>query len=226
MIDAGTGLRRLVTDPALLESVRSIDLVLTHFHLDHVVGLSYLPAITPPVTVHGPGAALYGQPTRTVLGRLLGAPLFAAPLDALVAGVEELGPGELALGPFTGRVRAQRRHPHPVLGLRLGDELAYCTDTGHDPGTVAFAAGVRTLCHDAWSHAGCPSTGAHSTAGDAARLGREAGAREVILIHPDPTLPDDAPLLAEARAEHPGARLGEDGLVLVPVSLGGKAVRR
>jgi ribonuclease BN (tRNA processing enzyme) len=215
VIDAGTGLRRLVTDRALLEGVRSIDLVLTHFHLDHVVGLSYLPAIAPPVTVHGPGAALYGQPTRTVLERLLGAPLFAAPLDGLVAGVEELAPGEVALGPFAGRVREQPRHSHPVLGLRIGDALAYCTDTAHDPATAAFAAGTRVLCHDAWFHAGAPRNAeVHASAGEAARLGREAGVDEVVLIHPDPTLPDDAPLLAEARAEHPGARLGEDGLVL------------
>jgi ribonuclease BN (tRNA processing enzyme) len=216
VIDAGTGLRRLVTDPALLDGVRAIDLVLTHFHLDHVVGLSYLPALGDvPVTVHGPGAALYGRPTAEILGRLLGAPLFAAPLDRLVAGVEELAPGAVELGPFALRARAQPRHSHPTLALRVGDELAYCTDTAHDPENVHFASGAATLCHDAWFHEGAPANAdVHASGRQAAQIAREAGVGELVLIHPDPTLREHGPLLAEARVVHPRTRLGEDLLEL------------
>ncbi len=216
VIDAGTGLRRLVTDPGLLDGVRAVDLVLTHFHLDHVVGLSYLPAVPgPPVALWGPGAALYGRPTATILDRLLGEPLFATGLERLVERVGELGPGEVSLGPFALRLREQPRHAHPTLALRLGDELAYCTDTAHDPGSVAFARGVRVLCHDAWSHTSRPrSPEVHASAREAAEIARDAGAQELVLIHPDPTLPDDAPLLTEARAVHPRSRLGEDLLEL------------
>jgi ribonuclease BN (tRNA processing enzyme) len=214
VVDAGTGLRRLVTDPGLLDGVRAVDLVLTHFHLDHVVGLAYLSAIDRPVTVHGPGAALYGTPTATVLDRLLAPPLMVG-LDRFVAGVRELGPGEAELGPFALRLREQPRHAHPVLALRLGDELAYCTDTALDPGNVALAAGVRVLCHDAWSRsAELRNPEVHASARQAAEVARDAGARELVLIHPDPTLPDDAALLAEAREVHPRTRLGEDLLEL------------
>jgi ribonuclease BN (tRNA processing enzyme) len=45
LLDAGTGIRRLVTDPALHGGVESIHVMLSHFHLDHVVGLSYLSAL-------------------------------------------------------------------------------------------------------------------------------------------------------------------------------------
>ena len=53
-IDAGTGIGHLVEDPGLLEGIRRMDIVLTHFHLDHVVGLAYLPALSLPQapTVH------------------------------------------------------------------------------------------------------------------------------------------------------------------------------
>ena len=40
LIDAGTGIERIVSDRALLEGVERLELVLTHFHLDHVVGLA------------------------------------------------------------------------------------------------------------------------------------------------------------------------------------------
>ncbi len=46
VIDAGTGISHLVTTPDLLEGVSTIDIVLTHFHLDHIVGLAYLPALS------------------------------------------------------------------------------------------------------------------------------------------------------------------------------------
>jgi ribonuclease BN (tRNA processing enzyme) len=45
VLDAGTGFRRLVTDPALLEGVERLHVVLTHFHLDHTAGLVCLPAL-------------------------------------------------------------------------------------------------------------------------------------------------------------------------------------
>ena len=45
LLDAGSGVRRLVTDPWYLEGVTHVDVVLTHFHLDHVCGLPYLCAL-------------------------------------------------------------------------------------------------------------------------------------------------------------------------------------
>ena len=48
LIDAGSGIERLVADPSLLDGVERLELVLTHFHLDHVVGLAYLPGCAAP----------------------------------------------------------------------------------------------------------------------------------------------------------------------------------
>ena len=42
LLDAGTGARRLITEPALLEGVERVHVVLSHFHLDHVMGLAAL----------------------------------------------------------------------------------------------------------------------------------------------------------------------------------------
>lgn len=213
VIDAGTGLRRLVTRPELLEGVRSVDLVLTHFHLDHTVGIAYLGALAPEVVVWGPGAALYGEPTAEVLGRLLAEPLHAATLEGLTAGVRELPVGEVALGPFALRTRRQERHAHPTLGLRVGDELAYCTDTAYDEGTAAFARGARVLCHEAWYTEAEPAhPEAHTSGRGAGELARAAGVARLVLIHLNPTRGDHDALLAEARHAFPAAVLGEDEL--------------
>jgi hypothetical protein len=76
LLDAGTGLRRLVTEPSLLEGIESVQVLLSHFHLDHVVGLTYLSALPSrqPVQVFGPGRWLYETKTQEVLGRLITLP--------------------------------------------------------------------------------------------------------------------------------------------------------
>src|ERR1700750_2790828 len=88
VIDAGTGLRRLVTDRAQWLGGRTrLEVLLTHFHIDHVCGLAYLTELTGmAITVRGPGAELYDMPTAAVLQRLFAPPIMPVDLEQL--GVE------------------------------------------------------------------------------------------------------------------------------------------
>ena len=56
LIDAGTGVGRLVENPDLLDGVQQLDILLTHFHLDHVVGLAVPPRARPVEPDDGLGA--------------------------------------------------------------------------------------------------------------------------------------------------------------------------
>lgn len=210
LLDAGTGLGRLAERPELLEGLASLDLVLTHFHLDHVVGLAALPALPAALrpALWAPGELLGYGPSLPLLERLLGRPLFAAPLDALVREVRELPAGPIELGPFRLETRAQRLHADPTLGLRLGNRLAYCTDTERDEGTVAFAAGCRVLCHEAW-HPTDAGPG-HTSAADAGRIAADAGVERLVLIHVSPLVADEDALGAAAQAAFPAATVGRD----------------
>jgi ribonuclease BN (tRNA processing enzyme) len=212
LIDAGTGISRLLEEAALLEGVRTLDLVLTHFHLDHVVGLAYLPAL--PVSdqprIHGPGKSLYGIPTDEVLGRMLDPPLFALGVDELASSVEEIGEGRFGAGPFELTARVQVRHNHPTLALRLDDELTYCTDTAYDPGNVDFAKGSRLLCHEAWYTEDAPrEESTHSSASGAARIARDAEVEQLVLIHIRPGA-DDQLLQREASSVFEASAVGTD----------------
>jgi ribonuclease BN (tRNA processing enzyme) len=227
LVDAGTGARRLVTDRSLLAGAKRIDVVLTHFHMDHLCGLLYLNMIDVPLVVWGPGLALYERPTAEILGRFVSPPLSAHPLGDLASAVEELPLGRLEIGPFTVRTRRQDSHSDPTIGLRFGDELVYCTDTGADDATEYFAADARVLCHEAWFEAEPSEEQApHCSAPEAGRLARRAGVERLVLIHLDPTLPDHAGVLAGARAEFPSTVLGEDGLEIWPHLDAGRARSR
>jgi ribonuclease BN (tRNA processing enzyme) len=216
LIDAGTGIANLVQRPDLLEGVARLDVVLTHFHLDHVIGLVYLPALDLPTRprVFGPGAALYGVATSAVLGGLIGTPLFGSNLDDIFEGCEDLDEGTQQVGSFAVSCRAQLRHPDPTFAIRLGDELTYCTDTEFDEGNGSFARATRVLAHEAWCTEGAQAIKrGHSSAREAATIAREAGATSLVLIHVNP-LGDAAALQREAAATFPNVAVGTDLLEL------------
>lgn len=212
VVDAGTGLRRLITDRSLLEGRTRLDVLLTHFHIDHVCGLAYLTELEDlEVTVRGPGAALYDMKTAEILARLFAPPIMPVDLEQLGVRVGEIGLGDAEVPGLDVRTRRQDLHTNPTLGLRIGDALMWCTDTEDDPGTAAFARGVRVLAHDAW---GPPAAPGHAEPAAAARVAVEAGAERLVLIHVPPTGDEDE-LHAHAAAVHPNVLVATDGLQLL-----------
>jgi ribonuclease BN (tRNA processing enzyme) len=212
LLDAGTGIRHLVEHPELLDDCSRLDIVLSHFHLDHTCGLSYLPAIEPPLEtcIWGPGSWLYAETTAEILARVFTPPQSAVALAEL-GEVRDVDPGGQHIGPFTLRFRSQLRHPDPTIGIGIDNGYCYCTDTGYDPGSAAFASEAAVLLHDAWSTDAEPAeTHRHATAREAARVAAEAAVSRLILIHLNPRFVDCTPLLDEARRVFPATELAED----------------
>jgi ribonuclease BN (tRNA processing enzyme) len=210
VIDAGTGLRRLITDrEALIGGRRRLEVLLTHFHIDHVCGLAYLAELDGlEIAVRGPGQALYDMPTATVLARLFAPPIMPVDLQQLGVTVGELGVGDAEVDvALDVRTRRQDRHTNPTLGIRVGDELVWCTDTEDDPETVGFARGARVLAHDAW---GPPAAPGHAEPAAAAQVAVDAGTERLLLIHVPP-MADEAGLHARAAAVHPHVTVATDG---------------
>jgi ribonuclease BN (tRNA processing enzyme) len=214
LLDAGTGLRRLIADPDRLGGVDRLDVVLTHFHFDHVCGLPFLPLLKVEATIWAPGRWLYGTPSGAILDALRRPPV--APDDVTaVYPVEELEAGEQTVGGFSLRASAQPKHWAPSAGLRVGDELALVTDTAYEPTSAALAAGVPHLLHEAWSSSSAPRyPDKDSTAADAGRVAREAEVGELTLIHIDPQLHDPSVLLEDAAHAFDRVSLGVDEMVL------------
>jgi ribonuclease BN (tRNA processing enzyme) len=220
LLDAGMGVGRLFAEPELLEGVARVDVVLTHWHLDHVAGLGFLTLHDARVkpTVWAPGAAVMGTSAVELLGDVLGPPFFSRSAEAArarFAGIHDLDAGEVEIGAFSLRVRVQRRHSTPTLAVRFGDVFALCTDTGYDEGNIEFARGVAVLLHEAvYAADRCPDEW-HSAAGDAARIAAAADVGRLVLIHLDPNLADEGGLARFARAHFAASEVGHDGPLLV-----------
>jgi ribonuclease BN (tRNA processing enzyme) len=214
LLDAGTGARRLITDPAHLAGVTHLDVVLTHFHLDHVCGLPYLGSLAQTVALWAPGLWLYGEASESILAPLRRPPI--APTDVTGATpVHELAAGHQEIGSFAVRASAQPNHWAPSAGLRVGDALALVTDTPYEPTSARLAEGAGLLLHGAWSSSAAPRYAEHdATAADAARVARDAQVGALTLIHLDPSLPDHTFLLADAASLFERVQLGRDETVL------------
>lgn len=211
MLDAGTGVFR--AGPYL--QGQQLDIFLTHAHLDHVIGLTYLWSLLQVhrlerVRVHGMEEHL-----AAVEQHLFAEPLFPArpPCQFVPLRGEEPLPG-------SGRLTYFRvEHPGGAVGFRLdwpGHCLAYVTDTTASPEAAYLdrIRGVDLLLHecylpDAQAQLACQTGHSHTSA--VAELARRAGVGRLVLIHISPLAPDDDPIgIQTAQALFPQTILGKD----------------
>lgn len=236
LLDAGTGVRRLLESPAkeILERHDEVHVLLSHFHADHIFGFTFLPLIFAKkrVSIFGPGPGITGRSTEESLNTFLRSPIFPLPLRDFPMSLEiqDLHEGETRVGGVPVRVR-QQVHTDPSIGLRLGDALTYVTDTPCEAETVAFARGSRMLLHECWIDRDdfrAINNGRndiaepedvlemHSHADGVARIGCNAGVERLGLVHLNPRY-DEARVnrMREQCAEIcPAAELLQDGVVI------------
>jgi ribonuclease BN (tRNA processing enzyme) len=215
VLDAGSGLGALHINPALLDGVETVTLVLSHFHLDHVTGLGSVSARGlggRELTIAGPGAQSYGRPTRSIVEDQLLASPFQTASPVTTAHWAELGWDTLSFAGHEIETWEQTRHTLPSAGFRVGDRLAYCTDTEFDPETIRHAAGVTTLLHEAWEPVGAER--GHTSGDEVGVIAAEAGVSRLLLTHnhPLPGVPERTAAAAQARFA--AAVSATDGAVL------------
>jgi ribonuclease BN (tRNA processing enzyme) len=203
LLDAGSGIHRLADFGS---GTKRVDVLLTHLHMDHILGLGFFGALfQPDLEVH-----IWGPPSTTLelkarLSRYLSPPLFPVRLTDLPC---ELVLHDAPRGTFdlpSASVTADLVcHPGPTLGYRIeadGAILTYIPD--HEPalGDTAFLsstewtsgfalmAGVDLLIHDSQytdeeypSHVGW----GHSTISQTMALAEAAGVGTLSAFHHDP----------------------------------------
>ena len=224
VLDAGTGVRRLGTLGC--QSVRRIDLLLSHLHMDHIQGLGFFaPLYNPDADVHIWGPASTTLALQTRLARYLSPPFFPVHLRDLAChlSIHEVPCGDFAIGEFH-IASSLVCHPGPTVGYRIespAGTLAYLSDhepalgvsgfPGSDEWTsgYALAAEADLLIHDAQYTTGeyADRIGwGHSSFEDAVRFAALARARHLVAFHHDPDHSDrdiDRMLAGAVTALHP-----------------------
>jgi ribonuclease BN (tRNA processing enzyme) len=195
--DAGTGFFRV---PPLMVG-RHLDVFITHAHLDHISGLTYL--LVPLARKELAGVTVHvREPYLTAIREHLFSDL-VFPILPDCEFRELTGPVELANG---WRVTFQplARHPGGSTGYRLdgpGGSFAFITDVTADDSYLEFIRGASLLVHECnfdnaraqWSE----PTG-HSHVDLVTDVARRAGVGKLVLTHFDPLLPDEMPVELDA----------------------------
>jgi ribonuclease Z len=211
VLDAGTGMYRA----GELLQTDTLDIFLTHSHLDHVIGLTYLFSVLAghenvAVRVHGEAAKL-----DAIAAHLFAKPIFPAlpPLhwQPLADAVPLAGNGRLSWFALA--------HPGGSVGYRIDwpdRSMAYVTDTTADPQAdyVHRIRGVDVLVHECYFPDGSEDrarmTG-HSCATPVAQVARAAEVKRLLLVHLDPSIDCEYPLdLADMQAIFPRTEIAED----------------
>jgi len=199
LLDAGSGVARLI-EPEIKDKLSSIEVLhvfLSHYHLDHVIGLSYLPGVWSgkKLIVYAPNQPLVRTEAVFALNRLLNPPLYALRINDLPLEVTPVSESGIELAGTRIYFRAQR-HPGGSVGIRIDDTLAYITDTFPDPQTVVFVRGCQLLLHEVWltdkeaetavGTDGTSEKNKHSWASAVVKLAAEATVKCLAPIHHAP----------------------------------------
>jgi ribonuclease BN (tRNA processing enzyme) len=210
VLDAGTGFFRLAFRPLPAH----LHIFLTHAHLDHVCGLTFLLDVLfnkeTEVTVYGDAKTL-----NAVCSCLFDSPLFPLPFEHKMQEIIPDQPFEVAgvqVSTF------ELTHPAGALAYRFDwpqSTLAYVTDTAGDGRYIDFIRDADLLIHER----NFPNilekvadASGHCTSDAAIEAVRQSGAKKVLLTHFNPLQMSDPLEDDDLRAQLPNAVAAYDGL--------------
>jgi phosphoribosyl 1,2-cyclic phosphodiesterase len=208
VLDGGSGMQKF----NLLNNttIKRIDILLTHLHLDHIQGLGFFnPFFDPSLDVHIWGPASNTNSLHSRLSRYLSPPLFPVLLRDLPCKLtlHEIDNSSFKVGPFTIESRYVI-HPGPTVGFRIaGQHSIFTYIPDHEPAMgslklltnkkwisgIDLALNADLLLHDAQYTAEEYKNKlgwGHSSMDDSVKFASLAEAKRLLLTHHDPSHSD------------------------------------
>lgn len=218
-LDAGSGIVS-----ALPKANSNITILLTHMHLDHLVGLPFFIALTQkdrPIEIYA--AKRVGLMPKEALDRVISNPFWPCKIEDYPAKVsfhllpEKFFIGEVEIDTLEGS------HPKGSTIYRLtynGKSIVYATDFEHNPEACAaladFAKGCDILLYDAQytaeEYERYKGYG-HSTPEEGIKVATAAGAKKLIFVHHAPLRNDKELAELERKFDVQFAKTGDEFLL-------------
>lgn len=241
IVDAGTGIAPLGAELGP-SAPPSIDILLSHLHLDHISGLPFFkPALLGQERVIRTYCGnLEGESAMASLDKIFAPPLFPVRLSQLPARFEHVGfkAGETLTFDDGARVATHSlNHPGGATGYRFshrGRSVCYVSDVEHsepwpDPALAQFIRDADLVIFDGMfseaEYSSCRGWG-HSTWHKGVELAQAAGAKALAVFHLYPGHDDDAlrAMEAELQALMPTAFIARERQSIALTPADGEAI--
>lgn len=132
LLDAGTGISNLLQYNEVLSRYNVVCILLSHYHLDHVIGLAYLlPYIhNKNLIIYGPGIPYYKYSAQHYIRALFREEFFSVKIDDFSKNVTicDYPSTCFCINDTNVSIRVQK-HSAPSVRISLDDKVIYATDT-------------------------------------------------------------------------------------------------
>lgn len=213
ILDAGTGLSNLRKYRAVLEKYDTVYLLLSHYHLDHMIGLIYIdPFIREKkFRVYGPGRMAYPETTEEYLHAFLRKEFFSRSIDTFSRDVQIRDfPSETFCIEDTKITVARQKHSAPSFRITMDDRLIYATDTVFQA-DAWDGISADLLFHECWEY----ETSGHDRHTSLQQLKNElplGSFGKIYLIHHNPDWSEEDFQNIREMTEGTNIALAEDGM--------------
>jgi ribonuclease BN (tRNA processing enzyme) len=212
LFDAGTGLARL-NDKKIQKIIRpfnKLSIILSHYHLDHIIGLSYLSSINwiDKIDIYGPAPPFVETTPQKAFSQLISPPISSMnfvdyPFDINIYDIYKpniiIGSLDITVWPQT--------HPGGSIGIMLNQDIAFVTDTAIDRSTVHNYSNARVLLHEVWltdeeGQTNCTTLGRHSSVSEVAEIAKISNTRFLLPIHHHPSRTQEELISISNKIQH------------------------
>ncbi|MGI6137127.1 MAG: MBL fold metallo-hydrolase [Christensenellales bacterium] len=190
LLDAGTGVSNLKHFEKDLEKHDTIHIILSHYHLDHTIGLSYLSkwCKNKSIVLYLPKETKSGQSPREILEQLFNSDSFAHSLYGIskdISFFEYEEKTRFDIGDFIVETKLQT-HTSPSFAIKVDDLICYASDTIIEPTTFKWASDVKIVFHECWSKE--KNSSGHSSFEEILEESKKLKNGKVVLIHQNPDI--------------------------------------
>ena len=188
MLDLGTGVSNLINYKTILDRYDELIVILSHYHLDHTIGLIYLLPYTKnkKVVIYGPGKPYYLKTTEEYLSELLRTEFFSRPLAMIAREVVCLDYSIKGFEIDDIRISVKEQiHSSPSFQIGIDDCLIYSTDTVFDESLFSNIYPNTILLHECWEVTNS-SNNKHSSLPSLIKGLENKQFSKIVLIHQNP----------------------------------------
>ncbi len=216
ILDTGTGTANLGQHQDLIGGYNTLNVVYSHYHLDHIIGFSYLiPWFgSKKINFYGPGEPYYQGGIKEIL-KMITAPVFhSVPIEDIAREVSFVDYDEngFKLGELYISINRQK-HTAPSFGINIANKLHYATDTTVIDETFELARDTSLLLHECWDLSK-EKDSLHSSAEEIIKYSDKKAAGRIGLIHKNPLWGNEQYEVLSNLIKDRNVFLAEDGMII------------